>query len=509
MAASAVQQKSIQAFGSVSKANVALSDAKKRKALDEDDSIAMKPLKAVKIAPASTNVVNKSQKRSRDADSSDEDLPTKRVHASDPISSSPSSALSNLKLQSPRRAQRSPHTPLDTPSKGTRRLLAGLALEKSSPIKIAPTRISPTPHDESTPPTSPCSSSNTASELELPEEVEDLISLHASFLTALSLHYAHNGASSPVDVSILTPSIAKVWGKRKVTLEDVRRTVAVMENSRSTRESHIVKLSDYGHGKICIEKQTTLGSNNIMARSLDETRLNRTFEEQIRSLWMQQTKNASCGSTDPDTVRLFIQHLPLAEITVCPSLAKTAPLLAKGQRRLDDMMKDRPLQRLHAALVQPHRLQDNNTEVSAEVTPKAVPAASRATSLLDRILAKQTLASTFPTPPSAAELARRAALQRCEEVLNVLSVLAASRNNASGRVSFSMAMLIQSLRGSVRNPISKEEVEAVVDVLAKEVCPRYVSVVALGGEQGKAVVVSAMGKMGTGTVREKVRVLLG
>jgi hypothetical protein len=41
---------------------------------------------------------------------------------------------------------------------------------------------------------------------QLPAELVNLLALHSSFLTALSLHYAHNGVSSPADLRDITTS---------------------------------------------------------------------------------------------------------------------------------------------------------------------------------------------------------------------------------------------------------------------------------------------------------------
>jgi hypothetical protein len=105
-------------------------------------------------------------------------------------------------------------------------------------------------------------------------------------------------------------------------------------------------------------------------------------------------------------------------------------------------------------------------------------AAVRKTNLLDRILAKQEAARCGPDAPSAAELQRRAALQRSEEVLGVLSLLCAGKPGM--RVSFSTTTLLQALRSSIRSPISKEEAMKCIEVLAREVAPSYVSMVNMG-----------------------------
>ena len=81
---------------------------------------------------------------------------------------------------------------------------------------------------------------------------------------------------------------------------------------------------------------------------------------------------------------------------------------------------------------------------------------------------------------SPTELARKSALQRAEDVLATLTLMATSKGAPGARTSFSLASLCQALQGSLRSPISKEEAVRCVEVLANEVCPGYVGVVRMG-----------------------------
>ena len=349
---------------------------------------------------------------------------------------------------------------------------------------------------------------------ELPGELNDLVLLYSSFLTALSLHYAHNGTSTPVDLRILVSSIASVWGKRKVTLDDVRLCLGVMSVAKvQSAQEQVFRLSDYGQGKVCLEMEKRSQRSGIMARHIDEDALNSLFIQSLEQNWkdwiysrtqeqgleVQRISTAiptkkrgrprkikateiAIGSPrtnidaplDPSTISAFIAQLPQVEITVCSSLSKVAPLREKGRKRLQDLKDDA----LHA------RTQKEKGKVSKGKENKAQSkitafASTRKLDLLDRVLAKQILQASLPNPPSVAELQRKAALQRAEEVLAVLSLLAAGKGLGQ-RVSFSMTALVQSLQGSVRSPISKDEAIRCVELLAKEVAPGYVSLVRMG-----------------------------
>ncbi|OCL05060.1 hypothetical protein AOQ84DRAFT_299627 [Glonium stellatum] len=350
--------------------------------------------------------------------------------------------------------------------------------------------------------------------MELPSELNDLIVLYSSFLTALSLHYAHNGTSTPVDLRILAPSVASVWGKRKVTLEDIRLCLGVMVVDRAQYgQEHVFRLSDYGQGKICLEMERRSRSSGIMDRHIDEDALKTIFMEGLERSWKNWTYSqiqkkspvAQKASTttptkkrgrprkikatetaldnpntnieapsDPSTISVFIAQLPRAEITVCASLSKVAPLREKGRKRLQDLKDDA----LHARTQKEKGrvIKGKENKAQSKIT---IFASTRKLDLLDRVLAKQALQASLPNPPSAAELQRKAALQRAEEVLAVLSLLAAGKGLGQ-RVSFSMTALVQSLQGSVRSPISKDEAIRCVELLAEEVAPGYVGLVRMG-----------------------------
>ncbi|KAF2738678.1 hypothetical protein EJ04DRAFT_549609 [Polyplosphaeria fusca] len=346
----------------------------------------------------------------------------------------------------------------------------------------------------------------------LPTELVNLLALHTSFLTALSLHYAHNGTAIPVDLRDLTSSISAVWQKRAVTFNDIRLCVGVLGAGPSGNNNPFY-LSDYGRGKICLEIQHEHRMSGAMG-TMNEDAMQAMFMSSLEYLWKQW--GASQGShqklsarpiatpkrrgrpkktsatqpsiqlyVDDTTIPKFIAQLPHAEITTSPSIAATAPLQEKGRKRLrefKDSQHTRTPKKSRATTGKENEPAHPNTPL--EPQPAAQPKITHFTSvrksnLLDRILAKQDAAKALPNPPSPAEQQRLAALQRSEEVLGVLALLASSKGPGS-RVSFSMATLLQSLRGSIRTPISKEEAAKCVEVLAGEVAPGYVSVLRMG-----------------------------
>lgn len=359
--------------------------------------------------------------------------------------------------QSPQRLIRTANTPVsaDTSTKGARSLLDRLHLSSKTPTR------------------SPLSTTSSTLKLDvsadLPTELLNLINLHATFLTALSLHYAHNGTHAPADLRLLCPNVARAWGKRKVILEDIRRTLGVMNTSilESNKDSRIsrLSLSNYGHGKICIEIGTGADKAGRLTRPVNENLLNEIYVGGLKKLWEERTV------TDNE-VQEFIQSLPLEPITTCSSLAKMSPLLVKGQRRLEDMRAGIIIKQEAAA------------KERAIVTEK--PNGEKPT-LLERLRAKQLEQANKAPPPSKAELSRRQALQRIDEVVSVLSILSTSGSIGQSRISFTMPTVLGKLCDSFKTPMSKEEGDTCVRLLASEIAPEWVKVMKMGKAEALAV----------------------
>ncbi|KAH7392047.1 hypothetical protein DE146DRAFT_661515 [Phaeosphaeria sp. MPI-PUGE-AT-0046c] len=338
---------------------------------------------------------------------------------------------------------------------------------------------------------------------QLPAELVSLLALHSSFLTALSLHYAHNGTSSRVGLKDLTISTTRVWRQRQVTYDDIRLLIGVLDHGPSGGHNPYF-LSDYGHGNICIEmKEDSTMVSGMTA--LNEQGLQSLFKDGLDSLWTQwrasqqlltrpiatpkrgrgRPKKSSPNQArmetflDDDAISKFIGQLPLADITTDASVISSAPLQEKGRKRLREF-KESVQQGRTQKKTRPSLGKENEPDILQQnAQPKITEfAAVRKTNLLDRILAKQEAAKSGPTAKTPAELQRIAALQRAPEVLRILSLLSASKPGI--RASFSTAALVQSLRSSVRSPISQEEAMKCVEVLAAEVTPGYVSIINMG-----------------------------
>ncbi|TAQ90949.1 hypothetical protein B7494_g681 [Chlorociboria aeruginascens] len=381
--------------------------------------------------------------------------------------------LSNSLPETPNRPLLNPiATPTETSTKGATSLLNELFLSSKTP-KPSPLSFKSSGTDIK---------AASAFSQWLPTELLDLINLHASFLTALSLHYAHNGTHSPADLRLLCPDVARAWGKRKVTLEDIRRTLGTLNtaipiDSKDPKLSRLT-LSDYGHGKICIEIKTGSGRASMIARPINENALNEIFIRGLKGAWEGRVRDVD--------VKRFIANLPMEGITTCSSLTKMSPLLAKGQRRLEEMRAGITVKETAKVLVV-----EPSNGTGAKLT------------LLERLRAKQLQQANMPPPLSKAELARKAALQRIEEVVAVFSILSTSSSVGQQRISFTLPTVLGKLRDSFKTPMSKEEGDTCVRLLASEIAPEWVKMVKMG--KVEAIVFNRDERPGEKDIKERVR----
>lgn len=329
--------------------------------------------------------------------------------------------------------------------------------------------------------------------LPLPQELLDLVALYAAFLKTIAVHYAHNGTNTPVDLRDISQAVSLAWGKRRISLADVRRCVGVMDVPASPAPSPFY-LVDYGAKRVCIELRRDRDEQQ-RGGPLDEDRLVRVFEKNLRGLW-----EAVGDLVAPDDLRAFVLSLPKAPVPSCESAAKASPLLTRGQRAMqalrDGMAAKKDEKEAAAAAAATAKMP------SGDAPPPKL-------SLLDRLRLKETrLAALAGSAPTPEQLARVAALERAADVAAVVAMLAkSSSSGAGGRVSFTMAVVLQRLRDSLRLPVSREEGATCVRVLAAEVAPEWLRIVTVGAREN--VVVTVAQAPSAGALGERVGRLLG
>ena len=500
-AAALATQQGIQAFGRISKSRVQVTSGQTDQKVPNG--------KKRKFGSIEESCIEEC----RNHDLVDTTTPDHRKKSAIPLPDSKSVPIASSALANRERPLKKTCRPQhvnETPTKGATSLLKSLSLPSSSPSSLA---SSPNPSRYDTPPSSPTVADevrlNHCSDDDLPDELQDLIDLHSSFLTALSLHFAHNGPTIPADSRNLVPGIERSWKKRRITIEDIQRILALEQGQGDRRKGNqqtgAVCLSNYGHGKICIELVDLSTCTSIHKQPFNEAAMNAIFIQNLQTQW------SSYKSTQPldPSPTAFISSLPLLPITKCASLTKIAPLLSKGQRRLEDL-KAGAIKSSQPSPLNP--ITANTTLLPPQQQQKGKQTIARSTDLFSRLKAKQLHQGSLPPSPSSILLARKSALQRLPDVAPILEGLAISANKhcnddigivdapksrPASIVSFSMPTLLQHLQMSLRNPIEREEAVDCVKLLA-EVVPEWVGVRTVG----KLVTVTIRG---VGVGREGLR----
>lgn len=366
-----------------------------------------------------------------------------------------------------------PPTPAETPSKRAMRLF-----DKLSIAPVVNSQLAAPSSDYDTPPLTPRSLVDTPqlqNVLELPAPLQDLVRLFSSFLTSTSLFYAHNGPGSPLYLGSLLKNVTAAWKKRSVTEVDVRRLLGVLGDETFT-------MVDNGEGLIGLEQNGGTAPGHF-----NQPLLKDRFHERLSQLWAEWV---SRSADNRQHVMQFIDQIPLASVACNHAARVPGSRLAKGHQLLDDLKKG-------AVQARSDEKKAQRPVVSSE-SKTAAGVSDRGTSLLDRILAKRQVGSSGGAGPTRAELDRNAALNRIEDIVPVLDILAGSKP----RVSFSYPALLSNLQNSLRNPISKEEVERCIDLMAREIVPTYLSIIQAG--QVKGIVLTKAGRPSNAELRRRL-----
>ncbi|KAL8693967.1 MAG: hypothetical protein Q9218_001325, partial [Villophora microphyllina] len=426
-------QRGIQAYGRISKSQPG--QGKSTVGLRRKDQLVM-----ILGTPEASSTSTKRKASEAEEDANTEAVPTKRLRSQKAIERGLPDAQSQLAgsrngrmaPKTPRKERLSQSIPVDTPTKGARSHFESLDLS-SSPCSIQ--ESSPPSLRADTPASSPVGAQTPepaqAHASELPEELQDLIDLHSSFLTALSLHFIHHGSLTPADFHVLRPNVERSWRKRRVSLQDIQQILAIQETAPVS--STTLSLSDYGHGKVCIEILTPLESIAPQKRLLNEEDLNANFATSLLNRWNTfATSQPTSGSVED-----FINCLPLLSITPCASATLLAPLLAKGQRRLEDLKSgairaQARSQPSTATFPTDFSASDNENDTPVPTVAKSNDTFARKSSLLDRIKQKEAARETdFITHLTPSQRLRLAALHRVDEIVPVLDLLVSSSSSAS------------------------------------------------------------------------------
>ncbi|KAK2065454.1 hypothetical protein LY76DRAFT_586160 [Colletotrichum caudatum] len=304
---------------------------------------------------------------------------------------------------------------------------------------------------------------------QLPAELLELLGLQRAILKTVSLQLVHQNNNTPLDISSVTPHVARTWGKRRVTVDDIRTCIAIQDANPAGRGDRFMGspfiVTDYGRGKLCLEMDPTKDTSRI-----DEDQLCRQFEENLHIMCAQRATD-EMSDLDLCFESLTFDDLPKSDIAVRHTAISQNPVFAKGQRALS-ALKD--------GIVQ--KKQQKEAQVAAAKCPALKPDGTKM-SLLDRLRVKEE-ANAHIQLPTGPELARKRALARAVDIAAIISMLVSSSNAAGQPVmSFTMPVLQQKLKDSVRVPMPVEEGIQTVHLLANEVAPEWLRVASVGGRE--------------------------
>lgn len=320
----------------------------------------------------------------------------------------------------------------------------------------------------------------------LPPHLADMVTLNKAFLKTIMIQIAHSGNTAPIDIRVISPHISRSWGKRQVTVEDIRHCIAIQSHGEKDSASPFV-LSDYGRGRVCVEL-----ADGVEAVSIKEDLLCKQFENNIQALCIKKATD-DMMHVDVPLQSLSLSDLPMAAITEMGNGLKTNPLMAKGQTLLSELKSGIAAK------------QQEKQQPVAQKAPILNPDGTKM-SLLDRIRHKQLARANEPLPPSGPELQRRAALNRVVDVAATISMLSLSNPLSLPRQAFTLLAISDKLKDSLRVPVSKEEGMACVRLIATEIAPEWLRIVAIGGREN--VVIQRHSQPIDRVIHERVQKLL-
>lgn len=335
----------------------------------------------------------------------------------------------------------------------------------------------------------------------LSETLEELKSLHASFTQALAVHYAHHGMRNSVSLSVLMPSMTRLWKKRTVTLPDIQRMLAVWElNVSNTAASELpvvrspFKLVVTGIG---IHRQT-------MLEHITETASTTFVENELHKSYISEIERLDTLAEHDEQLSSIIN----AAFGIFPRLkCEMGSQTAARQERVTAIK--------HSILTKPSDPDFSKLNISDASEPKTreEKLKSRTLGLFDRLKAKQA-ANATSVQQTPAELLRRRALHRMPEILDMLRLRQSQKLNtlfrsdlhgmpgvtrtSTMKVSFSLEQLVQEITDSNRTPVASDEIREAIAILGREVPDTWCSVFA--GDGLKCVTLQ-----GEGWKKEQVR----
>ncbi|KEF62441.1 uncharacterized protein A1O9_00413 [Exophiala aquamarina CBS 119918] len=361
--------------------------------------------------------------------------------------------------------------------------------EFSTPIHFAELSLSGKPTSNASPPQ------------ELPLVLQDLKSLHKSFLKAFTIHVAHNGPSAPADLCSLLSIVTRIWKKHAASREDIQRMLAIYEIGASTKvtsktlkfRNSPFKLNMAGLGDNLRYHIEFCGTQLSSQSSYEEQKLQELYEQQLLDAFSAQKGQKTSWLCD--------------EISLLPRLEFQMGVQTQLRREKASVARKHILGIAPAnqRLAKPQPSVRETDQARSEENTHSQALKARTLSLFDRVRAKQ-LANSIASGPTPESILRSRAIGRIDDVVDILrmkqqqklgSTLGsslASPGKARSRVSFGMNQVIHDIKSSLSVPIADEEIRMSINILANDVAGGWLTTFNMGSVQ--TVILNGSGMSG-------------
>lgn len=333
---------------------------------------------------------------------------------------------------------------------------------------------------------------------DLPAPLRDILSIHENLLKGLSIHFAHNGPSTPAEVKALCKTIQCLWKKRRVTIEDLQRVLALHELAV---DHHVPISSENSIGyRRSSFKLTTASAHTCLEYVGASTKkfyrggLNRSpfSEKHLQTLFKADVQRLHLIATSDSPENLHFLNGPLSRFPFlrCDIGAQTEQRIAKASTaRMEIMDVAKASQsRQNAKVV--IKVEDVEEPIPEQVSQKLK---FRTMSLFERVKAKQ-LANAANGTPTPASILRQHAIGRVGEVVEILRMKQQQKQSAAfnsaiddspskvrvNKVAFGFAQIIQEIKNSVSIPIQDDEAKMCLELLSKDVEGTWLTTFELG-----------------------------
>jgi hypothetical protein len=368
-------------------------------------------------------------------------------------------------------------------------------IEISTPIQFAELSLSGKP------------TSNASHLQELPPVLQDMKSLHKSFLKAFTIHFAHNGQSTPADLHFLLSTVTRIWKKRMVSREDIQRMLAIYEIGSNSQvlsktmkfRNSPFKLNMAGLGDNIRYHVEYRGTQILGQSSYEEQKLQDFYEQQLEEVFITERGQSNSWLND--------------DTSLLPRLEFEMGIQTQVRREKASVARNHilGLPAGNQSRATPEVAAQKTEQAKSEENSPSQALKARTLSLFDRVRAKQ-LANSTTSGPTTESILRSRAISRLDDVVDILrmkqqqklgatlgSSLYSSPGKTRSKVSFGLNQVIHDIKSSLSVPIADEEIRMCINILSKDVPGTWLTTFSMGSVQ--TIILNGLGMSGVETKR--------